>query len=282
MNSRPAEDEVICYTDGSKQTSCLAGAGWAITRGNSCVAEKVIYTGTNSVFISEVTALTSLGQYIKEHCLDEYKFFVYCDSMSAIQSLNGRKWINSTILECREVLSTLKIRVNWIKGHNDSTGNELADVLAKKGCSPDGTCPEAVTSPGEVRNILKAEMLAEWKKRWRQNGIAIHTKRILGLVPEKKLAEEFLKTLLKKRNLVSKFVTGHSSHLRYHAKKLGLVTLVTCRLCGEEDEKLLHLMEKCPALGNWRWDLQGSESCFEKINKLLGTPKVAKLLGHLE
>ena len=65
---------------------------------------------------------------------------VYSDSQATIKALQKTKLTSASIYECNKAINTLasknnKISINWIPGHSGYDGNELADTLAKNGCS---------------------------------------------------------------------------------------------------------------------------------------------------
>ena len=62
---------------------------------------------------------------------------IYTDSTSAINAFNKKTLKSHTIKQCIEELNKLsktnKVSVEWVPGHSNYEGNEIADKLAKEG-----------------------------------------------------------------------------------------------------------------------------------------------------
>ncbi|KAF8295753.1 hypothetical protein DL93DRAFT_2026499, partial [Clavulina sp. PMI_390] len=59
---------------------------------------------------------------------------------------------------------SMKITIEWVSGHQNILGNEIADFLAKRACSED---PQDARPPAAfVRNAIKKSTRERWTRRW--------------------------------------------------------------------------------------------------------------------
>ena len=89
-----------------------------------------------TVFQAEVIAITEALTWTKMNLDEGTRISVRSDSQAAIQAITGRTVSTKTVSECQTVLAsvkeTMQVRIDWIKGHADHPGNEVADALAKE------------------------------------------------------------------------------------------------------------------------------------------------------
>ena len=106
---------------------------------------------------------------------------IYSDSQAAIKSLfadtiNSRI-VGETVELYKNANNIHKVQIRWIKGHANHTGNELADMLAKKGayCRMQGCTPFCSTTIREVKTNLKKRTDVIWQKLWNKDSKNKHT-----------------------------------------------------------------------------------------------------------
>ena len=126
------------------------GAGWSITARDEALVEQHLHLGrTATVFQAEVSVINEVMQWLLEDQLRRSKLLQGChtieihsDSQAAILCLANETVKGKTAIQCAKRLALLAstaevpIKLRWIRGHNNSTSNELADMLAKKGAPP--------------------------------------------------------------------------------------------------------------------------------------------------
>jgi len=255
------QEGLNCYTDGSKTEQGVAFV-WCITSG-----KYVMDTGggrlrdENSVYQAEMYALLRLSQALIDR--SRYKELVdthvFSDSLSAIQVLMDVNLpdelayrTKNNWLEIKRYYAP-KVTLGWVRGHNDNTGNELADVLAKGYTSGQMIDTQVPTPRSWSKKVTKAHIWKKWKSRYiglqglRQTKANIGTP-IPGLHGiTKKLSRLQLKTL-------TCLITGHGAVLK-HLERMGLTEDTTCRICDISTEDTLHWLQDCPALFRTRYYL---------------------------
>ena len=147
-----SHSHLVVYTDGSgtrgKATkSTPAGRGWCAPKGTDWTqASGPVVTdpralhyhgamvGSNNT--GEVTAIIEALEYAHTH--DHTAVTVYSDSEWAINVIKGR-WrakANRNLVHHAQKLVTqtgLKVHLHWVKSHQGTEGNEMADRLAHRG-----------------------------------------------------------------------------------------------------------------------------------------------------
>jgi ribonuclease HI len=246
------------YTDGSKMNDHHTGCGWAITHGDAVIHSDYKYLGTEStVFQSEVVAINLALCWIKEnrHKPGLKTFNIYSDSKSAIQAIEKPFYKSKLVKECKMNLKKLEskatIKILWIKGHKDHTGNELADMLAKSGTvRVTGVHPELPIPKAAVTDRIDKYLQQEWQKEW-DHPMNLdkfrQTRLFIGKVNNSKI---YRKVILKRcRRHLSRlvaYVTGHCT-LKRHLRimKIDMDKDQLCRFCKDEDETPSHLITEC-------------------------------------
>ena len=248
----------MVYTDGSKMEEDV-GYGWAICSGDSSIVEYSGNLGPNStVFQAEVYAIGQALKWINSNprVKNTSTIQVLSDSQSAIKAIFGRsvssQTVEDTINELEIAQTNYTVAVDWVKGHNDCTGNELADALAKAGTLKHEI--EEVTIPtSNIKSKIKDHINEMWQTRWDGSAMSKHTREILPKVDHRRL-KVCRKLSNKDLTLLSQTVTGHGlfkAHLK-HWNDLE----TECELCLEDEETAVHWWRDCPALEYHRQQCQ--------------------------
>ena len=170
-NEAPMENpDIHIYTDGSRMEN-RSGSGWAVCHKDTVIAEESVYLGNeSSVFQTEVFAIEQALRWALENCEKGMDILISSDSQSAISAIFKVTATSKVVQACKEVLRTAKenhrIAIQWVKGHANNTGNELADFLARQAScmNCDTVAPELPVST--IAQKLKAHFLAKWQSRW--------------------------------------------------------------------------------------------------------------------
>jgi ribonuclease HI len=240
------------YTDGSKMENDHTGAGWAVTYLDYSIAEEFNYLGTqSSVFQAEVFAINAASIWFLQNTQIKSKRPVYffSDSESALKAIKCTKTKSKLVLECKQNLRRLcrikNVHLMWIKGHNDSTGNELADMLAKLGTKPvPGVFPMIPIPMGSIKNEIKTYIIEKWQNSW-ENVTENHTR---NFIPQLRVDKAYRKKIMKlSRPQLKRCVEWLSGHapLRKHLNDIQAHDLYICRLCETGPETPFHIATEC-------------------------------------
>ena len=129
--------DLLIYTDGSASAGTTDGGSAAIiTAGDlesPVVANRILERGSlfTSSFEEELQALHNAVSWCIEHQAPTQRVFIATDSQSLCQALLGQGTIVEK-LKLQLELCSGQIIVQWIPGHADVPGNELADAAAKE------------------------------------------------------------------------------------------------------------------------------------------------------
>ena len=87
-------------------------------------------------------------------------------------------------------------------------------------------------------------MESEWRREWKENGMANHTKTFYD-GPNKHKARHVYKLARLELGRFVRIVTDHNN-LNFFQTKIGLWRNASCRYCGEHDETITHFLSACP------------------------------------
>ena len=241
------EPEIVIYTDGSANAEGNGGYGWLACKGDTIVHEASGGLINTSAFQAEVVALGKAAEWASQWEKAPRRIKMISDSASALEAVTSNMVTSTVVWESARLLRQLEeeteVQLEWVKGHSNTTGNEVADLLAKRGHkepSPD-TLP---TSSHTLKKRINKLFEEKWQKRWDEETTCKTTRSMLPKVAERRLSTCGLNRA--KLNLLSQAVTGHG-FLASHLSKWRNVDPV-CKLCEEGEETSLHLWRDCSAL----------------------------------
>ena len=244
---------IICYSDGSKQTTTgKTGYGLAVTRGDYVIgSENAQLNNKNSVFQAEIYAIDKSCHLLRE--MEVKDVTIFSDSMSGLQALDGTMTKSKTIKNCIDSLNELgkscKIELAWVKGHEGHTGNETADSLAKIGTTNETNKVELPPPKSIAKAKITNAMYKEWNQRWISSNEYRQTKIFFPKLDTKK-SGSIINLNRQNLGMMVQVLSGHN-RLRYHQSKMDpLQQDSSCRFCQEEEETAAHLVCTCPAF--WR------------------------------
>ena len=131
------KQNINVFTDGSKDETEKSGYGIYIIENDIKTTLSEPMHNFNTVFQAEVTAIFNAAKILNQKKTANKMITIYTDSTSAINAFNKKTIKSYTIKQCIEELNKLSklnnVSVEWVPGHSNHEGNEIADKLAKEG-----------------------------------------------------------------------------------------------------------------------------------------------------
>ena len=195
----------------------------------------------------ELRAMHSATDWVYKHLKSTQSAAIFTDSQSLCSALNG----NSSALDpLRAKLNNLpcKLTIQWIPGHCNIPGNELADAAAKSATSLKGH------SPGVSYGSICSQIRAATRDPPIQHE---RTREVYASLSPK------IESRVESRadqSLLAKLRSGHCMGLRHYRSVVDGVTDPICDLCRESPQTLEHWIQSCPKTARQRWDLFGEDS----------------------
>ena len=236
---RELSGDYIIYTDGSASKGRLdGGAAAVVTIGD---AEEPITVDTltergralTCFYEEEACAMLLATNWIAEHCSQTTKILICTDSKSLCQKLLGNS-IEVTDLR-QQILDTPGvITIQWVPGHSDIPGNELADAAAK----------EATLLPSAQGAISYASARA-FIKQTIVDGPFTHPRPNRAYAGKSKKQEDRL-TTREDQVLLARLRTGKLKNFCSYQSLLDKgATSPECPLCQTSDHTLEHWLMEC-------------------------------------
>ncbi|XP_035213907.1 uncharacterized protein LOC118187742 [Stegodyphus dumicola] len=160
----------IAYTDGSKIDDKV-GCGVYIPIQNN-IAEDIKWKGflknNNTVFQAELAAIKYAIAIASENNISN--LLIKTDSQAALLAIkdpNNRSPIAFQINQDSISSPINSITIEWIKGHNQIEGNDIADNLAKEAALNQESFPVNAKLPTSyLKNKIKQQILNIWQREW--------------------------------------------------------------------------------------------------------------------
>ncbi len=166
----------IIYTDGSKneQTNKL-GAGVFYTTNfvkNQCFSWNL--GAGMEVFDAELFAIEKAFKIAWENKqLNTDKVWIFSDSQAAIKRLKnsslkaGQYYVQSIRNWSKKFKDkAIQLHLEWVPGHMNIRGNDLADKAAKKGTELQYITPESYISLAFIKRKIREKGLIKWNNIW--------------------------------------------------------------------------------------------------------------------
>lgn len=237
---------IIFYTDGSKMGN-KTGAG--ITGPGLNIS--IPMGQWTTVFLAEIYAIVECTAICLKRNYRFAKICIFSDSQAALNALKSPTCQSRLVWECRTLLKQLasrnRVHLYWVPGHRGIDGNEIADLLARRGSDGHFIGPEPFC--GVSKSTLNMEFTQLEKKLIQLNWVKAHDMRQskMFIVPSKQKFAQLMNMNKKYLRIYIGLITGHCPS-RYHLKKIGLSPIDICRICNCETETSKHLICECSAV----------------------------------
>ncbi|KAL7726428.1 hypothetical protein ACLKA6_004568 [Drosophila palustris] len=243
-------NELSFYTDGSKTEEGTAAGVYA---SDPAVHLSVRLPDLCSVFQAEIYAVWQAIKLIYTLEGPARNISIYIDSQAAIKALSTNTVKSKLTRNTAAALNQCQhhsIRLVWVPGHLEVSGNEMADECARAGSALPASCA--------VVDICKPIQYALSELTRTERATADrHWAAILGCLVSKALwprynpqrTAELLHFNKNRIRLLTGVLTGHC-HIGRMAQRYGGPYQDFCRSCGDEEEmeSVQHLLCDCPAL----------------------------------
>ena len=87
--------------------------------------------------MAEMTAIVGALDFLKSNLQPNQTAIIWTDSLSSIETLDAPIISQTLALEAHNLITKImeqnQIKIGWVPGHKNHTGNEYADYLAKQG-----------------------------------------------------------------------------------------------------------------------------------------------------
>jgi ribonuclease HI len=238
------------WTDGSVEDKVGAGAGMIYDK-RVCVATVGAPSGyLSSSYRAELVAIDASLKRIQEFCLVEpnTSLLICTDSQSAISALSCGPLLQTEVLN-----SNIWEKLNWLVGvgnvskivfqfvyshcgvkRNEEVDREVARVLVEMK-EMQNTAPIALMA---VKAHVKMELRNSWKDKIEESSHRYQIcKKAYSNINDKSLSR-------KEQVLLAQLRCGECNKVGKYLTRLGK-SLGVCRWCGDAEETVYHLYEKC-------------------------------------
>jgi hypothetical protein len=217
------------------------------------------------------------------------QILILSDRQAAILATRRPLIYSCTVLETVNSLNKLanigkEVTLQWVRGHNQTAGNDMADLMAKTGAvlPASGPQPCLPLSHAVCRQAARDQLLYLWTSKW-QRSLNYRQTKIFFPTPNNTRSKNLLCYKQAEVGLIIRHIIGFT-YLNYSQSLQQPGLDPTCRLCGECGEESNHILHNCPALTRTRTDSLWQHTITKNDIGLMGglliflsSPTVARL-----
>ena len=262
--------QTMIFTDGSCHDGKV-GAAAALFINHEHVATMRYHLGNatdHTVFEAEAVGLILAAQLLLKHNAVTFPATIFADNQAVIRSsskpsarpghyllIRFRKLIRH-VLE-RKDISDSEISLNWIAGHADILGNDLADKEARSAATGESRTSPGRTLPPALRNGLpsslsttkqyhEASLQRIWMDSWSKSPRHDHLNSIDPSTPSRAFMKLTKNASKKNTSIYTQLRTGHIP-LNKHLHRFKRSDTPLCLQCdGSCMETVHHFLFDCP------------------------------------
>ena len=238
------------YTDGSliSGPEPSTSSAFVVYESYYKILQKFKISPITSILGAELCAILKALQYVSDNMSHESRVVIYTDSLSGIILLRNRNIKNYTaaVYQIHKIINTLRdrmtVRIQYIPGHKNIEGNEIADKLAKEAHNSD-MIDTSIVSTIDCKKEIKPALTIQWKYKWHQTMINTNKGKFIRHV--KPNLEQWKWASLSNRRMetaMCRLRIGHAG-LRDHLYRFQLAETNLCD-CGEV-ETIDHFLLSC-------------------------------------
>jgi len=144
--------------------------------------------------------------------------------------------------------------IRWTPGHRDITGNEAADMAARKATEGDTSAEHQLPkylrnglpdSRSAVQQAFNAKLKRLAAKVWERSPRYQRMNLMVPGLPSASYFNSIAKLPRKHTSIITQLITGHAP-LNKHLHRIGKADSATCPCCHEHEETITHFLLHCP------------------------------------
>ncbi len=255
IKDTPAGNEIIIYSDGSKDETGNTGSACILTDHSGTEEKLHKLQSHTTVFQAEIYGIYSAAHSLKEDMVSGKEIYFYIDSQAAIRALYTTSSRSLLVERCKLLLNKICERGNtlilrWCPAHQGYQLNEQVDELAKKAST---LAEEAVTVPISLavqKQLIKRQVNCLVNEFWSETSGNRIPKIWFPLINPKK-SVDILRLSRRHIKVLMQILTGHSE-LAYFQHKIGLIDSPICAACDMYEETVEHFIGVCIAHSYFR------------------------------
>lgn len=276
---------LVIYTDGTRDGT-RAGFGSSFTINDIQIRDmKGSMSSYSTAGQTEIMAILEAAKAAKAMTAAGEQILFLTDCKTVLQKLEKGIFKERIALECHEALTSLgegcEVKIGWIQSHSGTTGNDIADSLAKQGAAL--PCIQETPMATLVANRLVSIKSREiWAKMWSTETTCRQTKLWLPM-PTTAHIKSMISLDRRSLSQITQAVTGHN-YLNYHQYVCGKRTEKVCRFCHISEETFHHVATECPTLDREVTELvKPGEGALERLKAALRLERVRRaMMPHEE
>ena len=251
--------DIQVFTDGSKDEHGNTGYGAHFTDQDLGVSILGPLHTFNSVYQAEVAAILVATNYLSSLNVSNRVIHFYSDSQAAIKALDNTTLNSQITKQCSDALNNLAsnnitVNLNWIPGHSDYNGNELADHLAKLGSKQ--VAPRLPIGPPHksLIHVVQSHFALIHCNRWKNSNLSEHCRFPINAALNKvgfslpTLARSISPFSPTDIRILTACLTGHNN-LNYHLTTIKYAYDECCDYCSLDadfhPETATHIICEC-------------------------------------
>ena len=263
---RAIEADYIIYTDGSASGGVKDGGAAAVITTGSPEAPTPILTlmkrgsSLTCSYAEEYAAMHLAVDWIESSCSLDERVLVVTDSQSLCESLQGYGE-DIADLKTRLLACPIDLTIQWVPGHSNIVGNDLADAAAKSATSLDE--PPSEIAYSSICSFIKSVVRDNPNSHPRSAAVYANISR-------KKERE------IKSRPdqvLLGRIRTGHHWFFQSYHNFIDSGHDTACGECGADLHDLEHWLCDCPANSHLRQRVFGDTAT--ELGTLTASPTLA-------